>query len=76
MNPWNDPRLSHEDGVRYALAQSALWGTPARVAEQVAAMRVAGTHHVLCQMSTGFLPHARVMDAMRRFGEQVLPRFR
>ena len=76
VNPWNDPHLSHEDGVRYALDQSALWGTPARVAEQVAAMRAAGTHHVLCQMSVGFLPHARIMDAMRRFGEQVLPRFR
>jgi alkanesulfonate monooxygenase SsuD/methylene tetrahydromethanopterin reductase-like flavin-dependent oxidoreductase (luciferase family) len=76
VTPWNDPHLSHEDGVRYALTQSALWGTPARVAEQVAAMREAGTHHVLCQMSVGFLPHARIMDAMRRFGEEVLPRFR
>jgi alkanesulfonate monooxygenase SsuD/methylene tetrahydromethanopterin reductase-like flavin-dependent oxidoreductase (luciferase family) len=76
VNPWNDPALSHEDGVRYALENSALCGTPARVAEQVAALRDAGTHHVLCQMSVGFLPHARVMDAMRRFGEQVIPKLR
>jgi alkanesulfonate monooxygenase SsuD/methylene tetrahydromethanopterin reductase-like flavin-dependent oxidoreductase (luciferase family) len=76
VNPWNDPHLPHEDGVRYALREAALWGTPTRVAEQVGAMRDAGTGHVLCQMSVGFLPHARVMDAMRRFGEQVLPRFR
>jgi alkanesulfonate monooxygenase SsuD/methylene tetrahydromethanopterin reductase-like flavin-dependent oxidoreductase (luciferase family) len=76
VNPWNDPALSHEDGVRYALEHAALWGTPARVAEQVAALRDAGAHHVLCQMSVGFLPHARIMGAMRRFGEQVIPRFR
>jgi alkanesulfonate monooxygenase SsuD/methylene tetrahydromethanopterin reductase-like flavin-dependent oxidoreductase (luciferase family) len=76
VNPWNDPRLSHEDGVRYSLEHSALWGTPDRVADQVAALRDAGAHHVLCQMSVGGLPHARIMDAMRRFGEQVIPRFR
>src|SRR5439155_4873277 len=76
VNPWNDPHLSHEDGVRYALENSALCGTPARVAEQVAAMRDAGTHHVLAQMSVGFLPHARVMDAMKRFGAEVIARFR
>jgi alkanesulfonate monooxygenase SsuD/methylene tetrahydromethanopterin reductase-like flavin-dependent oxidoreductase (luciferase family) len=75
VNPWNDPRLSHEDGVRYSLEHSALYGTPDRVAEQVAALRDAGAHHVLCQMSIGGLPHARIMDAMRRFGEQVIPRF-
>ncbi len=76
VNPWNDPSLSHEDGVRYALAHAALCGTPARVAAQVAAMRDAGTHHVLAQMSVGFLSHARVMSAMRMFGEQVIPKFR
>jgi alkanesulfonate monooxygenase SsuD/methylene tetrahydromethanopterin reductase-like flavin-dependent oxidoreductase (luciferase family) len=76
VNPWNDPRLSHEDGVRYALENSALCGTPARVADQVAAMRDVGARHVLCQMSIGALPHARIMDAMRGFGEHVIPRFR
>ncbi len=76
VNPWNDPRLSHEDGVRYALEHSALYGSADRVAEQVAALRDAGAHHVLCQMSIGFLPHARIMASMRRFGEDVIPRFR
>ena len=75
VNPWNDARLPHEDGVRYALANASLYGTPARVAEQVAAMRDAGVHHVLCQMSIGGLPHARVIESTRRFGEQVIPRF-
>ena len=76
VNPWNDPRVSDEDGVRHSLETAALYGTPARVAEQVAALREAGVQHVLCQMSTGYLPHARIMESMRVFGEQVAPRFR
>jgi alkanesulfonate monooxygenase SsuD/methylene tetrahydromethanopterin reductase-like flavin-dependent oxidoreductase (luciferase family) len=76
VNPWNDPRLSHEDGVRYALEHSALYGSADRVGEQVAALRDAGAQHVLCQMSIGFLPHARIMASMRRFGEHVIPRLR
>jgi len=51
--------------VRYALDSSALYGTPKRVAEHVAALRDAGAHHVLCQMSVGYLPHAKIMESMR-----------
>jgi alkanesulfonate monooxygenase SsuD/methylene tetrahydromethanopterin reductase-like flavin-dependent oxidoreductase (luciferase family) len=76
VNPWNDPSASDEDGVRYALAASSIYGTARRVAEQVAEIRDAGIHHVLCQMSTGYLPHLRVMESMRRFGDEVIPRFR
>jgi alkanesulfonate monooxygenase SsuD/methylene tetrahydromethanopterin reductase-like flavin-dependent oxidoreductase (luciferase family) len=76
VNPWNDPRVSHEEGVRYSLEAATLYGTPRRVAEQVAELRDAGARHVLCQMSYGYLPHARIMESMRAFGEQVMPRFR
>jgi len=76
VNPWNDPLVSHEDGVRYSLDTSALCGTAARVAEQVAELREAGAHHVLCQMVCGYLSHARIMESMRRFGEDVMPSFR
>jgi alkanesulfonate monooxygenase SsuD/methylene tetrahydromethanopterin reductase-like flavin-dependent oxidoreductase (luciferase family) len=76
VNPWNDPHVSHEAGARYSLEASSLYGTADRVAEQVAELRDAGAHHILCQLSTGFLPHARIMTSMRRFGEQVIPRFR
>lgn len=75
VNPWNDPLVSHEDGARYSLQTGALYGTARRVAEQVAELRDTGVHHVLCQMSTGFLPHARVMASTRLFGEDVIPRF-
>jgi alkanesulfonate monooxygenase SsuD/methylene tetrahydromethanopterin reductase-like flavin-dependent oxidoreductase (luciferase family) len=62
--------------VRYALEHAALCGTADRVTEQVAEIRSAGAHHILCQMSVGGLPHTRIMAAMRRFGEQVIPKLR
>jgi alkanesulfonate monooxygenase SsuD/methylene tetrahydromethanopterin reductase-like flavin-dependent oxidoreductase (luciferase family) len=76
VNPWNDPRVSDDDGVRYSLQTAALYGTERRVAEQVAELQAAGVGHVLCQMSCGFLPHASIMASMRRFSEGVMPRFR
>jgi alkanesulfonate monooxygenase SsuD/methylene tetrahydromethanopterin reductase-like flavin-dependent oxidoreductase (luciferase family) len=76
VNPWNDPHVSDEDGVRYCLGTASLYGTPRQVAEQVAGVRDAGVHHILCQMSCGFLPHATIMESMRRFGEDVMPQFR
>src|SRR5262245_58976332 len=75
VNPWNDPLVSDEDGVRYILETAALYGPAERVAEQVAELRDAGVHHVLCQMSTGYLPHASILESMRRFGGKVVPRF-
>ena len=74
VNPWNDPRVSHEDGARYSLEASACYGTAGRVLDQLEEIRAAGVHHVLCQMSTGHLPHAAVMASMRRFGAHVRPR--
>jgi len=75
VNPWNDPGVSDEDGARYSLTTASLYGTAQRVAEQLAEIRDAGVHHVLCQMSTGYLPHASIMESMRRFGEEIIPRF-
>jgi alkanesulfonate monooxygenase SsuD/methylene tetrahydromethanopterin reductase-like flavin-dependent oxidoreductase (luciferase family) len=75
LNAWTDPKVSDEEGVRYALDLTALYGTADRVAEQVAALRDAGVQHVLCQMSVGYLAHKTILDSMRRFGEQVRPRF-
>ncbi len=75
VNPWNDPRGSDEEGVRYSLRTAALYGTPRRVADQVAEMREAGVEHILCQMSYGYLPHERILASMRDFGERVMPGF-
>jgi alkanesulfonate monooxygenase SsuD/methylene tetrahydromethanopterin reductase-like flavin-dependent oxidoreductase (luciferase family) len=76
VNPFNDPGVGDDEAVRWSLETGALCGTPERVAEQLAAVRDAGVHHVLCQMSFGYLPHERIMASMRRFGETVMPRFR
>ena len=75
VNPFNDPRVSEDEAVRFSLATGALVGTPARVAEQVAELRDAGVHHVLAQMSFGYLGHERIMASMRRFGLEVMPAF-
>jgi len=75
LNPWTDPAVSDDEGVKYALELTALYGTAVEVAEQVAALREAGVHHVLCQMSVGYLAHDRILDSMRRFGERVRPKF-
>jgi alkanesulfonate monooxygenase SsuD/methylene tetrahydromethanopterin reductase-like flavin-dependent oxidoreductase (luciferase family) len=76
VNPWNDARVSDEEGVRYALETSTLYGTRAHVAEGLAELRDAGVHHVLCQMSYGYLSQTAIMESMRRFGEDVIPKFR
>ena len=76
VNPFNDPRVSDDEAIRFSLATGALCGTPARVAEQLAALRDAGVHHLLAQMSFGYLGHERIVASMRSFGERVMPAFR
>jgi alkanesulfonate monooxygenase SsuD/methylene tetrahydromethanopterin reductase-like flavin-dependent oxidoreductase (luciferase family) len=73
LNPWANPEVSDTEGVRYVLETGAVYGTPARVAEQIAALRQAGVQHVLCQMSFGGMPHDRIMASMERFSTQVMP---
>ena len=69
-------RLTARARAGFSLAAGALYGTPARVAEQVAELRDAGVHHVLAQMSFGYLGHERITASMRRFGLEVMPAFR
>ena len=76
LNPFNDPATSDDDAVRWSLQTGALCGTATRVAEQMAELRDVGVRHVLCQMSFGYLAHAKILASMRRFGEHVLPHFR
>src|SRR5204862_5481082 len=68
MNPWMDPGVSHPDGVRFVLETGALYGTPKRVADQIAALRDLGLGHVMCQASWGGLTHDKAMASLRRFG--------
>ena len=76
VNPWMDPGVSHDEGVRFVLETGGLYGTPARVAEQIAALGDLGLGHVMCQASWGGMSHDKVVASLRRFGEHVRPRFR
>jgi alkanesulfonate monooxygenase SsuD/methylene tetrahydromethanopterin reductase-like flavin-dependent oxidoreductase (luciferase family) len=76
MNPWMDPRVSHVDGVKFVLETGALYGSPRRVAEQIAALSEAGLGHVMCQASWGGLSHDKATASLRLFGERVRPAFR
>jgi alkanesulfonate monooxygenase SsuD/methylene tetrahydromethanopterin reductase-like flavin-dependent oxidoreductase (luciferase family) len=76
LNAWNDPRVSTDAAVKEALALGSLYGTPARVREQVAELRDVGVRHLLCQTAFGAMDHAQNLASMRRLGEQVMPAFR
>lgn len=76
LNPWTDPAVSDHDSIAYALETGSIFGSPARVREQVAELRDAGVRHLLCQTGFGDMSHERNLESMRRFGEQVMPAFR
>ena len=76
VNPFNDPAVSDAEAVTWSMETGALCGTPARVAEQVAALRSAGVGHLLCQFSFGYMAQAKMLGSMRLFAEQVMPAFR
>lgn len=62
--------------MRWSLETGALYGTAKRVAERLADLRDAGVAHLLTQLRFGYLPHATITASMRRFAEEVMPRFR
>lgn len=76
LNPWTDPKVADDVAIPYVLETGSLYGTPKRVTEQVAELREAGVRHLLCQTGFGAMPHDLNVVSMRRFGEQVMPRFR
>ena len=75
LNPWTDPKVGDEVAVPYVLETGSLYGSPARVREQVAELRDVGVRHLLCQTGFGAMSHDRNIASMRRFGEQVMPAF-
>jgi alkanesulfonate monooxygenase SsuD/methylene tetrahydromethanopterin reductase-like flavin-dependent oxidoreductase (luciferase family) len=75
LNPWADPATGDADALKYVLATGSLFGSPARVREQVAELRDVGVRHLLCQTGFGDMTHEQNLASMRRFGEQVMPSF-
>ncbi len=75
LNPWTDPAVNENEALRFVLDTGSLFGSAARVAEQVAELRHAGVRHLLCQTAFGDMDHDQNVASMRRFGEQVMPLF-
>jgi len=75
LNPWTNPAVGDAEALAFVLATGSLFGSPARVREQVAALRDAGVRHLLCQTGFGDMSHEPNLLSMRRFGEQVMPAF-
>ena len=53
----------------------SLYGSVARVREQVAELRDVGVRHLLCQTGFGDMNHEQNLASMRRFGEGVMTAF-
>jgi alkanesulfonate monooxygenase SsuD/methylene tetrahydromethanopterin reductase-like flavin-dependent oxidoreductase (luciferase family) len=75
LNAWTDPRIGDSEAIAFVLATGSLFGSPARVREQVAELRDVGVRHLLCQTGFGAMSHEQNLASMQRFGEQVMPAF-
>ena len=51
-------------------------GTPERVRNAVQKYADAGADQLILMMQVGRIPHAKVMQSIRLFGEEVIPHFR
>jgi len=76
LNPWADPVVGGDEAVKYVLTTGSLYGSPARVRDQVTELHDAGVRHLLCQTGFGDMSHDQNLASMRRFGEEVMPAFR
>jgi alkanesulfonate monooxygenase SsuD/methylene tetrahydromethanopterin reductase-like flavin-dependent oxidoreductase (luciferase family) len=75
LNAWTDPRIGDSEAIAFVLATGSLFGTAARVRDQVAELRDVGVRHLLCQTGFGAMSHDQNIASMQRFGEQVMPAF-
>jgi alkanesulfonate monooxygenase SsuD/methylene tetrahydromethanopterin reductase-like flavin-dependent oxidoreductase (luciferase family) len=76
LNAWTNPEIGDDEALAFILATGSLFGSSARVREQVAELRDVGVRHLLCQTGFGDMSHDLNLASMRRFGEEVMPAFR
>lgn len=81
----NVPRdFLHDDDLQAAMAFrgasgsqcNAIIGDPAAACEMVQRFVDTGVDELICVMQMGTVPHELVMQSIRLFGEQVIPRFK
>ena len=66
--------VGEDEAVKYVLATGSLYGSPARVRDQVAELRDAGVQHLLCQTGFGDMSHEPRLDApLWRAGDAGIP---
>jgi alkanesulfonate monooxygenase SsuD/methylene tetrahydromethanopterin reductase-like flavin-dependent oxidoreductase (luciferase family) len=75
LNPWSNGAVPDDEALAFFLSGSALYGTPDRVRGQLEELRDAGVHHILGQMSFGYMSHENIMSSMALFGDKVIPKF-
>jgi len=56
--------------------QYSLVGTPEKVARGVQSYIDVGADMIICLVQAGRIPHAKILESLRLFGEKVMPRFR
>jgi alkanesulfonate monooxygenase SsuD/methylene tetrahydromethanopterin reductase-like flavin-dependent oxidoreductase (luciferase family) len=71
LNPWANTKVPDDEALSYLLENGVLYGTPERVRGQIEELRDAGCHHVLCQMSFGYMAHAKIKKSMTQFGDVI-----
>jgi len=74
LNPMSDPSVPDGEAVAQAMETGSIFGSPARVREQVAALRQAGVGHLLCQIAFGAMEREEALANMRAFSGAVIRR--
>ena len=68
------PSETELDGqLEQYLNQRVIFGSPAKVREEIAALQAVGAGEVLCWFRWGDMSHLQVMESMRLFATEVMP---
>jgi len=73
LNPWANTKVSDDEALKFVMANGTFCGTPDRIAEQLAELREIDVHHVMCQMSFGYMAHDKITRSMQLFADKVMP---
>ncbi|MYH40698.1 MAG: LLM class flavin-dependent oxidoreductase [Chloroflexi bacterium] len=79
MEAWKAPgaapaAVEAAEGVSSVIQRTYILGTPETACEQLAELADAGVRRVMLAFSWGDLEHERVLESMRRFTAEVMPR--
>ncbi len=79
MEAWRAPgaapaAVEAAEGVSSVIQRTDILGTPEAACEQLAEHAASGVRRVMLAFSWGDLEHERVLESMRRFTAEVMPR--